>query len=201
MLSTHRGLIVVTGPVSPEEMTGMQMEEGLKAFRPPARQKQALMEIADLPEGRVYMAISGETIVGYVTFHAPEEFERWGQGGLKEIIELGAIEVSPAWRHTGTGAALLEVAFGDEWVEDHIVIACEYCWHWDLKGTGLSIWEYRRMMERLLSRVGMDPQGTDDPEICEHPANMLVVRVGSRVDTAAVQAFDMLRYQKNWMYV
>ena len=33
-------------------------------------------------------------------------------------------------------------------MEDYLVITTEYYWHWDLKGTGLNVWDYRKMMER-----------------------------------------------------
>ncbi len=29
-------------------------------------------------------------------------------------------------------------------MEDYIIITTEYYWHWDLKGTGLKVWEYRK---------------------------------------------------------
>ena len=33
-------------------------------------------------------------------------------------------------------------------MEDYLVITTEYYWHWDLKGTGLTVWDYRKMMEQ-----------------------------------------------------
>ncbi len=193
VLVTEQGPLMVWGPVTPAELDRLEMDEGLHIFRPPAKQKQALREIADSADGRVFVARNGGRIVAYITFHYPEPFERWGKSGRPEILELGAIEVSLGWRRCGTGSALLEVAFGD-WVEDYIIIGCEYCWHWDLKGTGMSVWGYRKMMQRFFERVGMNPVDTDDPEICDHPANMLVARIGCRVPEKAVQVFNGLRF-------
>ena len=34
---------------------------------------------------------------------------------------------------------------------------------------------------------------TDDPEICSHPANCLMVRIGKRVDSA-IQSKDLIDY-------
>ena len=61
-------------------------------------------------------------------------------------------------------------------MEDYIIISTEYYWHWDLKGTGLDVWQYRKIMEKMMAAGGLEPAATDDPEICSHPANCLMVR-------------------------
>ncbi|MEW6662896.1 MAG: GNAT family N-acetyltransferase [Bacillota bacterium] len=200
VLPTDRGPLDIKGPVTPGELRYLNLNHDLDGFRPPDRQQEALVQIARLPEGRVYVACSGNTIIGYVTFHGPEEFERWGQGGIKEIMELGAIEIGRSWRGVGAARALLDLIFAEDWIEDYIIIACEYCWHWDLEGTGLSVWQYRAMMENLLGRFGMKNTGTDDPDICDHPANMLAVRIGNRVSNEATEAFERLRFRRTSIY-
>ena len=45
-------------------------------------------------------------------------------------------------------------------------------------------------------RVTMDYR---HPEICSHPANCLMVRIGKRVDTDSIQA-DRLRFHNRFMY-
>ncbi|GAW91219.1 GNAT family N-acetyltransferase [Calderihabitans maritimus] len=190
-----RKAVVVTY-TGPEEIMKYEMEADLNNFRPAERQKEALVEIAGLEKGRVVIARRGNKIIGYVTFHPPEQFERWGQGNLDCILELGAIEVSPRWRNQGISKGLLEVAFANPELEDYIVIATEYYWHWDLRGSGLSVWQYRDLLQKLFGRVGMKPEGTDDPEIISHPANMLMVRVGSRVRREDLMEFTLLRYRK-----
>lgn len=70
------------------------MHHDLDAFRKPIEQQEALIEIASLPEGRIITAVEDGTIIGYVTFHYPDEMELWSQGGMMDLIELGAIEVS-----------------------------------------------------------------------------------------------------------
>lgn len=194
LLATPRGEISVEGPLSPERLAALRMDPGLKSFRSPERQKEALKEIASLPRGAVVAALAQESIVGYVTFHPPDEFERWAHGGLQHLLELGAIEISPSWRRLGIASALLEVSFADGALDDYIVISPEYYWHWDLEGTGLSIWQYRKVLESVMGRVGLEPRPTDDPEISSHPANMLMVRVGPRVPREDVIRFEQLRY-------
>lgn len=193
-IATSQGIIVLRGPVRAEELASMVPDEGLNMFRPPQKQLRALIEIASLPEGFVFIAHLDQLLIGYVTFHPPEEFERWGQGNLKEIMELGAIEVSPAWRGFGIASKLLETAFETGIFEDYIVISTEYYWHWDLARSGLNIWEYQDMIKNLFGKVGLLPVGTNDPEITCHPANMLAARIGSRVKPEAIEEFKRLRY-------
>ena len=46
------------------------------------------------------------TIVGYVTYLYPDPLERWSEGKMENLIELGAIEVIPKFRGGGVGKAL-----------------------------------------------------------------------------------------------
>ena len=116
------------------------------------------------------------------------------------MIELGAIEVIPAYRGSGVGKKLLEVSFYGDELEDYLVITTEYYWHWDLKGTGLNVWDYRKMMERMMQVVGFEYYATDDPEICSHPANCLMVRIGKNVGAESIEKFDRIRFQSRFMY-
>jgi len=192
--------LVIEGPVEPERLAAMRFDEGLKAFRPPEQQQQALVGIARLPEGRIMVARDGELVLGYVTFLHPDPLERWSQAKLEDLLELGAIEVSHKVRAGGVAKAMLQVSFMDDALEDYIVITTEYYWHWDLKGTGLDVWAYRKVMEKVMGSVGMVWMATDDPEICSHPANCLMARVGKRVPMESIAAFDAMRFQNRYFY-
>src|SRR5690606_25310131 len=118
----------------------------------------------------------------------------------KDLIELGAIEIIPKYRGGGVGKSLLRLSMQDDYFEDFIVITTEYYWHWDLKGTGLNVWEYRKNMEKMMQSGGLEYFATDDPEISSHPANCLMARIGSRVPPSSVQQFDQLRFMNRYMY-
>ncbi|GAA4717261.1 N-acetyltransferase [Brevibacillus fulvus] len=192
--------LTVEGPVTPEALAALRFDEGLKAFRIPELQHQALVEIAALPEGRIIIARDGELVLAYVTFLFPDPLERWSQAKLDNLLELGAIEVSPQVRGGGISKAMLRLAFSDDAMEDYIVLTTEYYWHWDFAGTGLDIWGYRKVMEKVMGSVGMVWMATDDPEICSHPANCLMVRVGKRVPPEDVETFDRIRFQNRFFY-
>jgi len=194
------GPIAIEGPIPPERLALYRMHPSLDAFRRPDEQHAALIEIAGLPEGRIIAAISEEVIVGYVTFHYPDELETWSEGGMDDLIELGAIEVANEYRGLGLGKAMIVAAFEDGQLDNAIVYTTEYYWHWDLEGSGLSVWQYREMMEKLMKPVGMVWFATDDPEICAHPANCLMVRVGKDVPLSSVEQFDRVRFRQRFMY-
>jgi acetoin utilization protein AcuA len=199
-LKTKHGPLVIGGPISSKDLKDLEFHEDLVAFRPPAQQHKAIIGIADLPEGRILIARDHNMIVGYVTYLYPDPLERWSEGKMENLIELGAIEVIPKFRGSGVGKALLRVSMMDDAMEDFIVITTEYYWHWDLKGTGLNVWEYRKIMEKMMNAGGLEYYATDDPEISSHPANCLMARIGSRVDPESVQKFDQLRFMNRYMY-
>ncbi|AGT33137.1 acetoin dehydrogenase [Geobacillus genomosp. 3] len=199
-LKTPNGTLLIEGPVTAEALAGYEFHRDLTAFRPPAKQHEALIGIAKLPEGRIIIARRGDMIVGYVTFLYPDPLERWSEGNMENLLELGAIEVIPEFRGCGVGKNLLIVSMMDDAMEDYIIITTEYYWHWDLKGTGLNVWEYRKMMEKMMNAGGLVWYATDDPEICSHPANCLMVRIGKRVDPESIQRFDRLRFMNRYMY-
>lgn len=194
-VQTPEGTIYVKGPVSPETIQGLTMDPGLRAFRPPLRQKEALIEISGLELGSVIIVERAGELLGYVTYHPPDSFERWA-AGPKEVLELGAIELSPKVRGYGLARRLLEVSFANPEMEKYLVLSTEYYWHWDLEGKGLHIWEYRELMRRLMAHVGMVVKDTDEEEITSHPANMLTVRYGKLVSREAILAFEAILFKK-----
>lgn len=199
-LKTKHGRLIIEGPVSSEDIARLEFHEDLVAFRVPKQQHKAIIEIANLPEGRILIVRDNFTIVGYATFLYPDPLERWSKGQMENLIELGAIEVIPKYRGAGVGKGLLKVSMMDDAMEDYITITTEYYWHWDLKGTGLNVWEYRKVMEKMMNAGALEYYATDDPEISSHPANCLMAKIGKRIDPESVQRFDQLRFMNRFMY-
>ncbi|MFF2878848.1 GNAT family N-acetyltransferase [Gottfriedia sp. NPDC057991] len=199
-IQTVHGGLIIEGPVESALLETYHFHENLTSFRQPAQQHKAIVEIASLPEARIIIARLDQTIVGYVTYLYPDPLERWSKTTLENLIELGAIEVIPEFRGFSVAKNMLILSMLDDAMEDYIIITTEYYWHWDLKGTGLNVWEYRKMMEKMMNAGGLIQFATDDPEICSHPANCLMVRMGKRVTTEEIQAFDALRFLQRYMY-
>ncbi|MBS4022710.1 MAG: N-acetyltransferase [Dethiobacter sp.] len=198
MLDTERGAVYIEGPLSSEQLSAYTMCSGLCKFRQPGDQHLALIDIAKLPEGLVFIARCGSLIVGYITFHYPE-FERWAESGIPCLLELGALEVSTHWRGLGISRELVQIPFYNGRLEEKIIVSMECYWCWDLRNTDLSIWEYRNMMEKLLTKPGFETKATDDPDISSHPANILSVRIGSRVCEDDIARFEALRFRRRWL--
>lgn len=192
VVATRRGPVTIQGPATGEQLAALRPDQGLTAFRPPAKQMEALVALAKAEDGAVFFAHQDDLLVGYCTFHPPDPLTAFGAAALPFLLEMGAIEVSSAWRCEGIGRSLLELAFDNDALEDYIVISCEYWWHWDLEGLEMEVWEYRNMLEDVMRRVGLMPHPTDEPEISSHPANMLTVRLGRRVSEDRIAAFERL---------
>ncbi len=199
-IKTATGSLLIEGPVSPENLAGYEFHNDLTAFRPPREQHEALVDIAGLPEGRIIIARDGRTIVGYVTYLYPDPLERWSEGNMEDLLELGAIEVAPAYRGCSVGKTLLTVSMMDEQMENYIVMTTEYYWHWDLKGMKKDVWEYRKIMEKMMNAGGLVWFATDEPEISSHPANCLMARIGKNVSQESIEQFDRLRFYHRYMY-
>jgi len=181
---------ILGGPVTAETLKKLNINNKLTNFRPAEEQKKALISISELPRGMIYIARSNREIVGYITFYRPEEYFRWSKH--PKILELGGIEISSEWRKKGIAEALLKAAFSNQVMEEFIVITMEFCWSWDVKGSGLEIFEYQKMLEKLFGIVSLKRRTTNDPEITEHPANVLMARVGKHVGTKDITLFDKM---------
>jgi len=188
--------VSVEGPVGPDMLARLSVNEFLNNFRPAERQKAALVDIAGTSCGLVFVARRREEIVAYIAFHRPNPYTRWCRH--TRVLELGALEVGQKWRRKGLATRLLDAAFALPILEDYIVIALEYYWHWDLKATGLDPWEYRRMLNDLFGKAGLVEKATNDPDIKEHPANMLMARVGARVSLVNEVAFEAMLFYRDF---
>ena len=194
-INTPQGQVFIEGPVKRDYIASLLIDPQLSNFRNPVRQKEALMIVANSPEGMVYIARHGKNIIGYVSFHVPSPYTRWSKH--PRILELGAIEVSTRWRRFGIAANLLKETFQNNLLEEYIIIICEFQQHWDLRGTKMNAWNYQRMLARLYGSEGFKKRRTDDPEILEHPSNMFLARFGRKVNSAYIKAFEELTYQQS----
>ncbi|MFQ3871760.1 N-acetyltransferase [Staphylococcus sp. Mo2-1] len=196
----EQGTFVIEGPVSRNNLESMTFDDGLFAFRPLADQFEAIKEISELEEGRIFVLRNSQHIIGYVTYHYPDPLERWSSGNLEYLIELGAIELSLAYRDLHLGSELIKVSLAADEYEDYIVLTTEYYWHWDLKNSGLDVYEYKKLMQKLMGYGGLEVFATDDPEITSHPANCLMARIGSRISIEQLQAFDDIRFMNRFFF-
>ncbi|UXS76444.1 GNAT family N-acetyltransferase [Staphylococcus chromogenes] len=191
---------ILEGPVTKLQLETMTFDEGLNAFREPIEQFEAIQEISTLDEGRIYIIRVDQHIIGYVTYLYPDPMERWSNGNLPYLLELGAIEISLPYRSYGLGRELLKLSTRSPELENYIIITTEYYWHWDLKNSGLDVFEYKKLMQRMMANGGLEVFATDDPEITSHPANSLMARIGKNITVDQMRAFDDLRYMNRFFF-
>ena len=193
-LSSPYGAIEVIPCGDPDLLITLEMDATLDVFRQPDAQFQALLSIARDSDGCVCFARLGHRLIGYATFHPPDAIERWSQGAVPGMYELGAIETSRTHRGRHLARHLLETAVETGRFEDKILIATIYQWHFDLDGTNLTAHAYRKLLERMYGHVGFEVVKTDDPEIAFYPGNSLMARIGVRSSPALRLEFDRLRF-------
>ncbi len=186
VLETTAGQLILRDFCPPSLVERLKPDSGLRAFaRLPEREHQLLLNIARHPNCALTLAHTpGGVIVGEVTI-APGD--AWWEG-LDNVYEV-AIEVSSNWRGQGVAKQLLAFALELDALEDMILFAEGLSWHWDIEGLGLSIYRYRELIAHLFATQGFMEYPTTEPNISMEPANILLVRVGSRVDQQVATRF------------
>jgi acetoin utilization protein AcuA len=183
---TAAGPVFLRSCCSPSFVEGLKADEGLRAFaRSPERAHQLLLSIAQQPENRLTLAYTASgTVVGRVSL---TPLDQWWQG-IGNAYEI-AVEVSSSWRQLGIAHHLLTFALAFESVEEYLIVGLGLCWHWDEEGLDMSRFHYRRMLARLFAAHGFAEYQTSEPNIGMDPANILLARLGSRIDSESMNRF------------
>ncbi|AGL00712.1 GNAT family N-acetyltransferase [Desulfoscipio gibsoniae] len=190
---TPKGVVYIEGPCPGLYLDRLTMNSKLTNFRPAKKQKEALIMITTTPHGMIYIARHKKEIVGYITFHRPDESSRWFNH--PRVLELGGIEISPDWRRLKIAENILQAGFTNPVLEDFIVITMEISWYWDTGNTKLDTFAYRKVLCNLFGSVDMQKIPTDDPDITEHPANVLMARIGQNVSSGDITLFESMCFQ------
>ena len=185
-LETPAGPLLLRDFCPPSMVERLTADKGLHAFaRLPEREHQLLLNIAKRPDCALALSHTpaGE-IVGEVTIAPGDE---WWEG-LDNVYEV-AIEVSSNWRRMGVARNLLAFALELDALEDMILFAIGLSWHWDTEALGLNVYRYRELISRLFATQGFVEHPTTEPNVSMEPANILLVRLGKRVDQQVVSRF------------
>jgi len=183
---TPAGPVFLRSCCSPSFVEGLQADEGLRAFaRLPEREHQLLLSLARQPQNRLTLAYTAAgKIVGQATL-AP--LDNWWQG-IGNAYEI-AVEVSPDFRKLGVAHQLLSFALEFKSLEEYLIVGLGLSWHWDYEGLGISRFHYREMIARLFAAHGFIEYLTSEPNIRMDPANILVARLGRRLERESMNRF------------
>lgn len=185
-LSTSKGPILMRDFCPPSLVERLRADSGLNAFaRIPEREHQLLLEISKSPDCALTLAHTpaGE-IVGEVTIAPGDEW--WD--GIENVYEV-AVQVSSNWRGMKIAEHLLSFSLELDALEDMILFALGLYWHWDTEGLGISVYKYRELIAHLFASQGFKEYATTEPNISMEPSNILLARIGSRVDQRVVSQF------------
>jgi acetoin utilization deacetylase AcuC-like enzyme/GNAT superfamily N-acetyltransferase len=186
VLKTFKGTLLLRDFCPPSLVEHLHADSGLTAFaRLPEREHDLLLKIAKSPDCALTLAHTpaGE-IIGQVTLAPGDEW--WGE--LENVYEV-AIEVSSNWSGMGIAKKLLAFALELDALEEMILFALGLSWHWDLEGMKLPLYRYRRLIAHLFETQGFVEHETTEPDISREPGNILLVRVGKKVDQRVVRQF------------
>ena len=185
-LETSAGTLFLRNGCTPDLVEHLKADPGLKAFtRRAEREYELLMMLAQRSDSNLTLAYTpGGEIVGEVAL-APADSWWQGLGQIKEI----AVQVSSRWRRLGIASNLLALALEQDYVEDWIIIALGFSWHWDLEGLGLTSYRYRQLIGRLFAHFGFAEYLTSEPNIREDPANVFLARIGRQVKPETMDSF------------
>jgi acetoin utilization deacetylase AcuC-like enzyme/GNAT superfamily N-acetyltransferase len=185
-IETEAGPILLRDFCPPSLVRRLTAESGLKAFTHlPEREHQLLLNIVKNPDCALTLAHTpaGE-IVGQVTM-APADL--WWEG-IDPLYEV-AIEVSSNWRGQGIASELLAFALERDAIEEMILVAMGLSWHWDTEGLHLTTRSYRELLAGLMASQGFTEYPTNEPNISMEPGNILLARIGKRVNQQVVYQF------------
>ncbi len=185
-IKTFKGTLLLRDFCPPSLVEHLKADSGLTAFaRLPEREHELLLSIAKSPDCALTLAhtTAGE-IIGQVTLAPGDEW--WGE--LENVYEV-AIEISSDWRGMGLSKPLLAFALELDALEEMILFALGLTWHWDLEGWNLPPSRYRRLIPFLFGSQGFVEHETTEPDINMNPGNILLVRVGKKVEPRIVRQF------------
>jgi len=188
-IQTLLGDLILRRFCTPECIQGLKTDSGLCAFaRLPEREHQLLVEIARHPESMLTVAYNDEgEIVGEVTLAPADEWWQLPQQQVR-VYEVG-LDVSYRWRRLGIARQLLAFALDLDALEDMIVLGMGLRWHWDTERTGVPPMRYRELLARVVAPYGFSEYMTLEANIASEPTNILLVRIGQRVDEISVNDF------------
>ncbi len=186
IIETKKGEILLRDFCPPSFVERLKPDDGLHAFaRLPEREHRLLLGISKSPDCALTLAHThaGE-IIGEVTIAPGDAF--WD--GIENVYEV-AIEVSTNWRGQGIAQSMLAFALELDALEDMILFAIGLSWHWDVEGLGISVHRYRDIIARIFGSQGFVEYPTTEPNVRMEPGNILLARIGSRVDPRVVSQF------------
>ncbi len=186
VLETKQGPVLIRDFCPPSFVERLRAESGLHAFaRLPEREHQLLLGISQSPDCALALAYTpnGE-IVGQVTIAPADD---WWEG-IENLYEV-ALEVSSHWRGQGIANHLLDYALSLDAREDMIFFAIGLSWHWETEELGISLFRYRELIASIFSAQGFKEYPTTEPNVSMEPANVLLARIGQRVDARVASQF------------
>lgn len=195
-----RAKFVLEGPASPLTIEKLSICPTMNTFKTPEIQKNYLKTVAGSNNGKVYLAIDKNTIVGYVVMN---KFVHGSKFSLPKVLELGALEISKYHRRCSLASELMGYIKKDKTLEDYIVVV-EARNLFRYHQPALNSMEFKTFKEILLkvfAKGNFSPMFFEDETNSDKPENTLLVKMGSRAPRDVVEyLFKDLKIMKPSMF-
>lgn len=173
------------GPATSTEIEKLQMCPTLDSFRKPEEQLAYLISSAD--DGKVYLAVIKNLIVGYVALNKAEESSSLSLPG---VLELTALEVSKYYRNYSLATCLMNAIKQDNTLEKYILVAHETNIK---KCTSPEASRYRKVIVKLLHTGNFTHMPPDNALEPLKDNQLFMVKVGSKVPPDILCYFKAIR--------
>jgi GNAT superfamily N-acetyltransferase len=189
-LATPRGKVGLVPKYSAALLAHVHPDDGLRVFAETPEGEHAMLRRKVEHGARVSVALTDENcLVGAAWMEAASDW--WA--GLPAVQQF-TLEISRGWRRMGLGTALMRLALASAQVDQAIVLAIGFAWHWDIAIAGIEEAQYSSVLRSLLAKFGFQAVQTSEPNVRLHAANFLMVRIGAKVTAAARAAFAEARF-------
>jgi acetoin utilization protein AcuA len=142
-------------------------------------------------QAKAALALMQGQILGYVVTRPPLPGDRWGQMPIMREIYC---ELARGMRGRNLMQVLLQDIHQDAELEHLICYLLGYSWHWDLKGTGRTMGQYRHSIISLVAPYNYKEYPTNDPNVGLHAENIFMARLGSHITPQEKRAFSKLLF-------
>lgn len=195
-----RARFFLEGPVSPLTIEKLNICPTLNTFKTPEIQKNYLRTVAGSNNGKVYLAIDKNTIVGYAVMN---KFVHGSRFSLPKVLELGALEISKYHRRCSLASELMGLTKNDKSLEDYIVVieAKNMFRYHQPTFNNMDFKTSKEILLKIFARGNFSPMLYEDEKNSDKPENTMFVKMGSKAPRDVVEyLFNDLKITKPSMF-
>lgn len=195
-----RANFALEGPVLPLNIEKLSICPTLNSFKTPEIQKNFLKTVAGTNNGKVYLALQKNTIVGYAVMN---KFVHGSKFSLPKVLELNALEISKYHRRCSLASELMSFVKNDKSIEDYIVLieAKNMFRYHQSNSNNVDFQTSKEILLKIFARGNFSPMFYEDEKSTEKSETTILVKIGSKAPRDVVEyLFSDLKITKPSMF-